>query len=1396
MVGSQPAIKSVRLLGGVHAVAVDGSAIDLPSASQRRLLAILALHSPRRLRSEWLADIMGISPGALRMSVSRLRTAIGGAVLQTASTGYSLVTEVDVLQFSEAVAGAADAGDRMQRLERALGLWIGPALEEFSGEEWADGEIARLTELHAGTVDDYAEELISARRSADAVAVLEAQVARHTYRDSSRGLLIRALASAGRQGDALRAFQQYRSLLIEELGTEPSPDVVRIERRVATSWDGIDTGTDPDSDAPARAAIDAVTVPLPSALAHEARFVGRANELDALAEELALVRGTGLRGVVLRGEPGIGKTSLLAAFAQSLVSMADATVVYGRCDETGVPFQPFLSVLADCVEHAPAGLLAEHVARCGGELVRICPPLATRVATAPDPTVSDDATERFLVFEAATDLLRRVATPRPLVLMFDDLQWAEPTALLMLRHITRALADAPVLVVASSRESDGHAAEQLRAALADLERGEHRGLQLAGFDDDELAALVAVAAPVTGDVEARRVAAALRVETAGNPLYATQLIRHWVESGRLDTGVTEPDLPAARAEDVPPSLRDVVWSRVNALGDDASRILSAASVLGIEFSEDVLVDMVGLPESVVVETLDTATRAGLLVDAGSVRRSMRFVHALVANALYADLGRSLRVRLHGQAARSLEQRTEDIGPDVVVQLARHCARAGWPDAAQRWSTLAGDQAFEQLAPIEAAHHYRVALDIAIAMHRPDAERADLLVRLGNAQVRAGDPQAQDTLAEGADLARRSGAHEPLIRAALASNIGFMRIDPRAPEYLATVDAAVAVVDTTDTVTYARLLALLAQTLVWTPDAERRVASAHKALELAEAHHDPTLLARIAPGVLWGLWEPGSAAVRSRVAAKAVSVAEATGDPRLEFGAHLSAFDIAIESADHVTAARSLAKLRATARAIGEPRLRWTVGLADAFTATMVGRLAEAEAAATETLELGIQIGAPDAFTFFAGEYFVIGTFAGRHDELFPLVEQATKDDPAGLAFKLAYGIICTAVGRGDTAREILDDGMASGFAELPVDNFWTTCIIGYAILAIELDHADAAVQLLPLLEPFATDVAFNGVTSQGPIAAYVGKLESLVGRHDDAEEHLPRRARHRRGVRMAVPPGDHALRARAGTASPARHARRRRSGLAPRGIRAVPDLGIPDLDPPNRRAGSGLRYRRCRDDLVEDGLIRQRRRVERRQLADAAERLLDERALDHGAVTARDRRDVEVLHAVDGLAVLVGVEHRQPRAHGTEREHPQAVEPEVLVEVRDRRARIGQRRRERVDGPVHAGRRVEQTRGSSASRTRVAAARAASGRPRRTTRRARPIGSARAGSRSSSCDAPPSPSCTPTWRWGTRSKPRRGCRCGRRRRAKGRSSERPRAPRARRRPPTIASGSPACPCRR
>ena len=156
-------------------------------------------------------------------------------------------------------------------------------------------------------------------------------------------------------------------MLVEELGTEPSPEVVRTERRVVTGWDGAEFGPSQTT------TTDAAIVPLPPELAHRGDFIGRVVERDLLRAELASTV-SGLRCVILGGEPGIGKTMLLAEFAQS--AMPTAQVLYGRCDETGIPLEPFRTVVGSCVEHVPLELLTDHVARCGGEFaVDRSPPL-------------------------------------------------------------------------------------------------------------------------------------------------------------------------------------------------------------------------------------------------------------------------------------------------------------------------------------------------------------------------------------------------------------------------------------------------------------------------------------------------------------------------------------------------------------------------------------------------------------------------------------------------------------------------------------------------------------------------------------------------------------------------------------------------------------------------------------------------------------------------------------------------------------------------------------------------------------------------------------------------------------------------------------------------------------
>ena len=719
----------VRVLGPVQVVTTSGRSLDLPSASQRRLVALLAAEAPRSLRADWICDVLAVSPSALRTTVSRVRRAVGDGAIAGSQGRYRLAVPVDAGLFTSALSEVGSGDDRIETLERALVMWTGPPFDEFSAEGWAGPEVVRLTELHASAVEDHAIELIAARRWAEAVAGLQAHVAVHPLRDRPRGLLLQALAGAGRQADALGAFRDYRAYLAESVGTEPSAEVRRLDRRVASGWDGVEVTAGEDAGSSRRARRPARWLPLTGELARGPRLIGRGRELARLASDLALVSGTGSRTVILEGEAGIGKTTLLGGFARAVRDSGSAAVLYGFCQGgPAVPVEPFRSMLEHLIEHIPADVLRAHTSRCGGQLTRIAPRLAGRVEI-PGTVVSDDATERHLMFEAVADVLRRLADISTLVVLLDDLQWAEPTALDLLRHLGRALADAPVLWVLSARDTDERRLVALRTVLADLERRPSRRMLLSGFGDEELADLMASLVAVDGGAVTSAVSARLREQTAGNPLYATQLVRHWAESGRLvlDAGVEFAGDESGG--EVPANLRDLLWSRVTVLGNDVLEVLSAAAVLGTEFAEDAVIDMVEIPERVAMDALDLAERARLVVDVGPSAGTMRFVHALVAGAVYSELPGRRRRRLHARAAQVLEKRSAAPATDLAAQLARHCALGGLLTEALRWARLAGDHAADRLSPAEAARWYRTALEHTAVLEVADHERADLLAAI-------------------------------------------------------------------------------------------------------------------------------------------------------------------------------------------------------------------------------------------------------------------------------------------------------------------------------------------------------------------------------------------------------------------------------------------------------------------------------------------------------------------------------------------------------------------------------------------------------------------------------------------------------------------------------------------
>jgi len=735
---------------------------------------------------DWICDVLAVSPSALRTTVSRVRRAVGDGAIAGAQGRYQLAVPVDAALFTSALSEVSSRDDRTETLERALAMWTGPPFDEFSAEGWAGPEVVRLTELHASTVEDHAIELIAARRWAEAVPELQAHVAVHPLRDRPRGLLLQALAGAGRQADALGAFRDYRAYLAESVGTGPSAEVRRLDRRVASGWDGVEAAAGEDAGSPGDARRPARWLPLTGELARGPRLIGRGRELARLASDLALVSGTGARTVILEGEAGIGKTTLLGGFARAVRNSGSAAVLYGSCQGgPAVPAEPFRSLLEHLIEHIPADVLRAHASRCGGQLTRIVPRLAGRVEIR-GTVVSDDATERHLMFEAVADVLRRLADISTVVILLDDLQWAEPTALDLLRHLGRALADAPVLWVLSARDTDERRPVALRTVLADLERRPSRRMLLSGFGDAELADLTASLVAADGGAVTATVSARLREQTAGNPLYATQLVRHWAESGRLvlDAGVELADDKSG--EEVPANLRDLLWSRVTALGNDVLEVLSAAAVLGTEFAEDAVIDMVEIPERVAMDALDLAERARLVVDVGPPGSTMRFVHALVAGAVYSELPGRRRRRLHARAAQVLEKRSGAPATGLAAQLARHCALGGLLADALHWARLAGDHAADRLSPAEAARWYRTALEHTAIVEVADHERADLLARLGRAQHQINDPA---TLTEAAALARRCGATPIVAQAALATDRGFLHLGPMPPAQVAIIESA-------------------------------------------------------------------------------------------------------------------------------------------------------------------------------------------------------------------------------------------------------------------------------------------------------------------------------------------------------------------------------------------------------------------------------------------------------------------------------------------------------------------------------------------------------------------------------------------------------------------------------
>lgn len=838
-------------------------------------------------------------------------------------------------------------------------------------------------------------------------------------------------------------------------------------------------------------------------------FFGRATERDVLENAWKDAAGGRRRLVLVSGEPGVGKTGLAVEFSRDLHARG-SVVLYGRCDEDlGLPYQPFVEALRACLDAVPGAELRSWAQAYGDALVRVLPELTHRFPGMPPPPTLDAETERHRLFQAVNTLLVTVTAARPVLLVIDDLHWAAKPTLLLLRHLVTSLEPMALLVLATFRETELSREHPLVDLLAEWRREPSVDrVPLRGLGDDDVVALIERAAGQSLDEEMVAFAHAAARETDGNPFFLTEILRHLAESGAVlrqhDSWVAAGDLTALH---LPASVREVIGHRVRRLGEEAGRVLSMAAVTGRDFDIDLLARAADVDEDELLDILDVAIGAALVAEVPGRPGRFTFSHALVQHALYEDLAGLRRVRAHQRVATTLEALCGDDPGERVGELARHwiaATRPAEPVKAVTYAMQAGDRALHQLVPEEAVGWYGQALELQTAAGGDDVLRAELLIRLGEAQRRAGQAAFRETLLDAGRLARRLDDTERFVRSVLANNrgVGVSAAGEVDSERIEALEAAAAALGTADSAARARILALLAAELTFSGGWERRKRLADEALAVARRVADDATLARVLNLRAMTLQAPETVGERLANSTAALEAAVRLGDPVEQFFALWIRRLAATEAGDLAEANRVLEELGPLADGLGQLDLRWYVVIQRVLQALLEGRVEAADRLAADCVQMGYQCEGPEAFAVYAVHLFLVRYDQGRTGELEAIIAQAVADNP-GLPFLRALLALCYCdMERDDEAGRVFAQDASSAFADLGYDLTWSTGLAAYAEVCARLEDREAAGVLFEMLRPWSGVLCHVMVASLGALDRYLGLLATTLDRFEEAESYF------------------------------------------------------------------------------------------------------------------------------------------------------------------------------------------------------------------------------------------------------------------------------------------------------
>lgn len=830
----------------------------------------------------------------------------------------------------------------------------------------------------------------------------------------------------------------------------------------------------------------------------EAGLVGRETELSLIDDVLAALASGDGRLVLVAGEAGIGKTRLAEAAADR-AREAGARVAWGRCwDAGGAPaYWPWIQVLR-AILRDDEPVIRPRIEQLRDRLGPIMPEL---LAGAPPPVVDlHPDSERFLLFDAVAATLRAAAGSRRTVVILEDLHAADEPSLLLLRFAATELTDVPIAVFATYRDPELAADDPRQGLLEEI--GRHpfvTRVRPAALAEPDVARMIQNA---TGHRPSALVSRAITRETEGNPLFATEVARLLADEGRLGTidGLSD-------RLTIPEGVKAVIRRRLDRLSEGCRSMLQLASIIGREFDLELLANL-GAEHAAALAAIDEAMTARVVQEGRGGIGRWRFAHALIREVLYESLSLPVRTGLHDRVGRALERLAGESPDELVSELAYHfvlAAPGGDTERAARYSRLAGQRATQSAAHEEAVRHFQNAL-AALELDRaaPEGERCRRLIDLGEAQSRAGIPNAPRTIREAAALAERLDLPDELARAAVAYGGRFMWARAGSDPYLVPLlERALRARGDREDALRIRLLARLAGALRDEHTMDRRAAISAEALEVARRIGDPTSLVHALSARFWAIWGPDHLDEMTTIAAEVDTLVdtqtestadiERIGDARWMSISALSTIGHTPQDADRIFErfADAVERLR-------QPAHRWYLGVIRTVLALARGQFAGIDDLIEQTRTEG-QIQAWDAENAYRLARFALARERDQLESIEPLIAAAVEDAPGYWLFPATRAWINAELGRLDESQRDLATMLGDGADRWPRDNNFLWAMVHLAEAAIRLGDRRSIEQLLEVLQPYRHLAASAaGEVVGGPVGRVVGDLAAELGRFEDA----------------------------------------------------------------------------------------------------------------------------------------------------------------------------------------------------------------------------------------------------------------------------------------------------------